>query len=509
MIEASKINSITGQTDFRSKHLAAAVALMTIAGLATLFWLLYDENGWRLGIQLKLLPWIGATAVVLLAPAAYQFYKGKFDLFHPLIYASWTYWFPSFVIGGLLIAADFISPYQLNLLADPESDLIWTYIYLMIGFASMTFGFYLPYGRLLGEYASRKLPVWDWTPRQTLLPAALFLGIGLYFFIVPFISSLVGLSLSEAARDPLSTLNVTLSFLTLEAGFLAAMCVFKTRGSKFERLLAFGMLGFLLISKTGLSSSRSTFISIVILMAMAYLYSGRKITATVSAIFGVLVVLSLIIGMIYGTTFRYVKVTEDQLSLDQQLEIVGQTIDTISAQDSDKVLKESLNNLGERIDGISTVAVVVGNYERLNQYEAGYGIKDNIYTDLWTSFIPRYFWENKPLIFDSRSYSDLYFNFSGNSYALTPTADLLRNFGPYGIPIGMLLVGLFLRVIYAMLIENQKITIGRATVYYLFLVSISYEGFYATIFVYGVRIVLLAIITLACANFLLIARKKT
>lgn len=507
MIESAKLNAVTPFINNRSRHLAVAFGVMIFAAILFLIWLTIDENVWQYYAQLHLLPWIGATAVVLLAPVIYQLYHKKLDIFHPLVHACWIYWFPSFVLGGLFISTDLISPYQLSLLGDPESDLVWTYIYIMLGFGSMSLGFYLPFGKWFGEYASRKLPAWDWQPQQALLPAIVFLIIGSYFFISPFFSGIFGFTLADAT-DPLSTISFTIAFLALEAGFLMGMYIFRSRDFKIEHILAYVVIGFLLVSRVSLSSSRGSILAIVILLAMAYTYSGRRISMTAGAIFGTLAVAALLVGMIYGTTFRNVKGTEAQTGFDKQIENVGATLDTITTQDTDKILAEGLTNLAERIDGISSVAVVVSNYERLKPYEAAYGIENNIYTDLWTSLIPRFLWANKPMIFDSRSYSDLYFDFNGNSYALTPVGDLLRNFGPIGVPVGMLLVGIFLRFVYAALIDNQKVTIGRATAYYLFLVSLSYEGFYGTIFIYGWRIFAIAFISFVFAEFFLIARKR-
>ncbi len=507
MTNATGLNAVNPLKNDRSRHLVAAFGLMVLTAVVFLLWLLVDENTWQFYIQLRLLPWIAATAVVILAPSVYLFYHKKIDVFHPLVHACWFYWFPSFVIGGLFIATDLISPYQLTLLGDPESDLVWTYIFVMSGFASMTLGFCLPLGRWAGEYLSRKLPAWDWQPQQVLLPAVVFLFIGSYFYISAFFSGTVGASVADTT-DSFSTLNFTFAFLSLEAGFLVAMYIFRSRAIRLEHLLASGVIGFLLVTRVSLSASRSSILSIVILLAMAYVYSGRRISKTTGAVFGTLGVLALIAGMIYGTTFRQVKGSEDRTGLEQQIEVVGQTMDTISTQDTEKVLNVALTNLAERIDGISSVAVVVANYERLKPYEAAYGLENNIYTDLWTSLIPRFFWANKPAIFDARAYSDLYFNFNGNSYALTPIGDLLRNFGPVGVPLGMLIVGIFLRFVYVALIENQTVTIGRATAYYLFLVSLSYEGFYGTIFIYGWRIFAIAFISFVLAEFFLIPRKR-
>ncbi len=72
----------------------------------------------------------------------------------------------------------------------------------------------------------------------------------------------------------------------------------------------------------------------------------------------------------------------------------------------------------------------------------------------------------------------------------------------------MIIAGMFLRFAYSALIENQTITIGRATAYYMFLVSLTYEGFYSSIIIYGWRIFALVFISFVFAEFLLIAKKR-
>lgn len=507
MLEAARLNPRTAPVNNQSIHLLAALIL--VFGTIALFflWLLIDENSWRININYRLLPWLGATAVVLVAPTIYLTYYKKLDVFHPLVHASWTYWFPSIVMGGLFIATNTINPYPMSLLGDPDSDLIWTCIYVMIGYAGMTLGFYLPIGRRAGAYAERKLPAWDWQPNQILLPAMAFFSVGLFFYVNSFLSGTIGLSLTDVA-DAFSAVYFTLSFLSLEAGFLVALYIFKSRRIKPEHVLAFGLILLLLISRMSLGGNRSSMYLIVIMLAIAFVYSGRRMKLTTGAVFGVLVVLAIFGGMIYGTAFRNQKETEDKVGLDQQIVMVSRTIDVISAQDTGKILQEGFLTLAERIDGISSLGVVVSNYERLKPYESSYGLENNIIKDLWISFIPRFLWSNKPNTSDPRAYSDLYFNFNGNSYAITPIGDLLRSYGPVGVPIGMLIFGILLRFVYAMLIENQKVTVGRSTAYFMFLVSFSYEGFYGTMIIYGGRILATAFITLFIADLLLINKNN-
>lgn len=507
MLEASKVNSAKTHGDSRNGFLFGAVGLVSAVFLTTFFLFFFDNRFWQSSADFYLLPWVIGTGIILLAPTAYLFYNHKFDLFHPLVHAAWAYWFPSFIVGGFLIAFGYIYPYQMTLLSDPNGDFKWTYIYISLGFLGMTAGFYLPWGKRIGVYLSRKLPAWDWQPRQVLLPAMVFLGVGLFFYVSAFISGVIGFSQINI-QDSFAALNYTLSLLTLEAGFLVAMFIFKAKRISVEHILAIGIIGIILVSRLGLGGNRSSMLVIVTLLAMAFVYSGRKIKFKHGMIFGIVGVLAVFGGMIYGTTFRHIKGSEERVGFDQQVAAIEQTVDAIATQDTGKVLNEAFVNLAERIDGVSSVAVVVSNYERLKPYEASHGIENNVVTELSTMFIPRFIWKDKPIIYDARSYSDLYFNFSGNSYALTPIADLLRNFGPFGVPIGMLIVGIFLRLVYAMLIENQAVTIGRATAYYMFIASLSYEGFYTTIFIYGWRVLLIVFVTFWLAEFFLIGKKR-
>jgi hypothetical protein len=507
MIETTKINFSEGKTDSRFAFLSAALILMIGVPAAAVLWFFSDEDFWRGASNMYLLPWIAATALVVLSPTAYLLYYNKFDLFHPLVHAAWAYWFPAFVIGGLVIASGFLYPYQMLLIADPETDFKWTYIYIILGFLGLIAGYSLPFGKRWGVYFSRKLPAWDWQPRQVLLPAVVFLGIGLFFYVSAFLSGVVGFSMIDVA-DAFASLNYMLSLLSLAAGFLVAMYVFKSKRITPLHLLAFLVIGIIVVSRLSLGGNRGTLLMIVCLLAMAFVYSGRKIKLMHGAFFGVVAILAVLGGMIYGTTFRNLKGAEERTGIDEQLKIVEQTYDALTTQKSGKVLNEAFYNLGERIDGVSSVAVVVSNYERLKPFESAHGIENNIITELWTMFIPRFLWANKPLIYDARAYSDLYFNFSGNSYAMTPISDLLRNFGPVGVPLGLMIVGFFLRFVYALLIEDQTVTIGRATAYYMFVAGLNYEGYYTMVILYGWRILLIVGVTFIITDFFLIRKKS-
>ncbi|MDQ3322314.1 MAG: hypothetical protein M3525_07780, partial [Acidobacteriota bacterium] len=235
------------------------------------------------------------------------------------------------------------------------------------------------------------------------------------------------------------------------------------------------------LTKSAFQGNRGSLIQVFILIAFAFVMSGRKIRFKEKIIAAFLISFALIVGMIYGTTFRNIKQTQERMEIGQYSEIILETFDKISDQDLVETLADGFGSLAERIESVSSLAVVVSNYEKLMPYEESYGIDNGIWKESITFFIPRVIWNDKPIATDPKKYADLYFNYSENSFTLTPMGDLLRNFGPVGVPLGMLFLGFVLRIIYAGLIENQNFSFWRATLFYMLISAVSYEGSYGLI----------------------------
>ena len=110
-------------------------------------------------------------------------------------------------------------------------------------------------------------------------------------------------------------------------------------------------------------------------------------------------------------------------------------------------------------------------------------------------------WPDKPVASDPRKYSELYFDFGDNSFTITPVGDLLRNFGVVGVPIGMFILGLFLRTIYRALIEGRRITTWSATLYFMLITAVSYESFYGSILPYLFKVGVTTVVGIVFVNF--------
>src|SRR5215203_6059597 len=156
----------------KRRNLLLPVALLW--GLAIVFIISYyviDASLNHSGTKYYLLPWTFLTGAVILAPSFYLFIKKRFDPFHPLVFAAWSYFFPAFFIGGLILAGGFSNPYFLTFIQNEEYDLPLTLVYVILGYGGLTVGFYLPFGKIIGELIGRRLPVLNWKPEHVIKPS--------------------------------------------------------------------------------------------------------------------------------------------------------------------------------------------------------------------------------------------------------------------------------------------------------------------------------------------------
>jgi hypothetical protein len=450
-----------------------------------------------------ILPWTALAAIVILTPAVYLTIKTKrFDITHPLVFAACTYYFHAFVLGGLILAANLSIPYFFHFIQNPQYHIPLALVYASLGYAALTLGFALPPVKKLGSAVAKRLPGWNWNPNEVLVPGVFFLLLGLVFNFMALTAGILGYQRLEVF-EAFDTLIFFLTYLGLAASFVLWLAIFRAPRIT---IIHVGVIILLLSSipfRALLAGNRGGLISNLIPIILAFWMSGRKIRLRHVTIFGVLGAIALIVGMAYGTTYRSVKGSSERVSVDQFFTTVDRTFDAMLTQDFNKNFDFALQNIYDRLEVTSSLAVVVSNYEKLQPYEKQYGLENNIWTYTWTAFIPRFVWPDKPLISDGSSYSDLYFDYGENSFAVTCIGDLLRNFGPLGVPLGMMVLGCLLRFMYASLVEDQPVSLWRSATYYILLSSISYEGFYGVILPSLIRVGFIMVLFLIAMNFII------
>ena len=482
------------------------IILWTVVILAFFIVFVANDKANEIFERPYLFPWVLLTGFVLSAPAAYLWFKDKFCLYHPLIFPACFYFLPSFFIGGLILTAGWNEPYFLSFVQDQETNLPLTMQIIIIGFAGLIAGFIIPYGGKIGQLISRKLPVLNWESDNLFIPCLILLFLGFVNNIIGFFAGVIGFQkLDEVGSyDGIIFLS---SLFFVQAGFLLWLALFRRNKVDFKAFLIAGILLSTSLIKAIFSGNRGGLLHVFLLILLSYIFAGKEIKFKQGLFIGIAMFMVVIAGMIYGTTFRQVKGTEARVEATEYVSNIGDTFGSIGSNDNAKVLQQGFSSLTERLEAVSSLAVVVSNYEQLKPYEESYGLDNNIYKDTVTFFIPRVIWKEKPAASDPRKYSELYFDFGENSFTVTPMGDLLRNFGVWGVPLGMLFLGFVIRILYSALMENQPFSYWRSVLFFMIVPGVSYEGFFGTIIPYMFKIGFVSLIGLLIIYFLINKRK--
>jgi hypothetical protein len=498
---AQKIQNITLYPEKRMNFLYPIIFFWGIVVLSILGFIWYEATFYDTRSR-YFLPYCFLTGIAVAVPNLYLIYKGKFNLFNPLVFAAWIYFFPAFFVGGLVLASGLSEPYYLAFVRDERNDLPLTLIYVILGYLGLAAGYFLPFGKNLGKKLGDYLPDWNWKPEQVILPGLLLLALGYFNTILAFIYGILGYQRVEETGVYDGLLFLT-TLWGIEASFLLWMVIFRTKKLNLTHYIIAGILLVSALTKSAFQGNRGSLIFFLILISCAFILSERKIFLRHKIYGAALLILALIVGMIYGTTFRSVRQSEEHVSMEVYAESIVETMGKVSEQDISATLGNGFSALAERIESVSPLAVVVSNYEILRPYEESYCLDNNIWKDSVTFFIPRIIWNDKPVASEARKYGDLYFNFGENSFVVTPMGDLLRNFGPVGVPIGMIILGFIIRLIYACLIENREFSFWRTTLFYMLITNLSYEGFYGSIVPYLIKVGFITVVGIIFLRFLI------
>src|SRR6266404_1408598 len=186
-------NLIQSASRFRPDHkLMSGVVLMGAATIAGLFFFTATSDVVDSYPYLFLLPWLVGLAIVLAIPLAILYYQGKFNFYNPIVFATLSYFFPAFVLGGISLASGLSNPYFLSFIQDPKYNLPLTVALTALGFSGLFLGYSLPIGKKIGAVIERRLPKYDYRPPSFLLPAGALLFLGIFNTLAAFGFGLLG-----------------------------------------------------------------------------------------------------------------------------------------------------------------------------------------------------------------------------------------------------------------------------------------------------------------------------
>lgn len=471
------------------KWLLIVAATLMIVSLAGLLVLIFGLESIAVRVERPyLIPWVLATGAAFVAPLIYLKKKGEFSIVHPIVFPVLIYFFPIFFLGGWSLVFGLSNFYYLSFVNNPEWDFPLAFFYVIVGFLGLFGGFLVPHGKRIGNYLGSWLPSWDFRPSEIVGTSLIFLFGGLYLTIIALELGQLGYQSGDTVIGDTGSLGVFLTLVVPTSTFLLWIAFFKIKEWGILRFTILAVEGLTALFTLLIAGSKSTLVLSVIIFTSAMVMVEGRIPARRWVILGTIAFFALFFGVVYGNSFRALKGNNDRISTERYLELAVDTVANMGDMDVTKAVEESFYQVAERLEIASSLAVVVSNYEALSTYEAGYGLDNNIWRYTWTALIPRFLWRDKPTIADNYSYNELYFGYGGFGLAITAMGDLLRNFGPIGVPIGMFVLGFLLRVLYASLVEGVNFSAWKATLYFIVLTQISYDSFYGQILPTTIRV---------------------
>jgi hypothetical protein len=468
--------------------LLTAFGLMAVGALALLVIFVGKDNSPIAIERPYLIPWVIATGVVVVIPCLILKSKNELNFTNPLVYAAMTYFFPMFFLGGWSLTFGLSNYYFINYVVDPEYTFPLTFIYIMLGFAGLSLGYFIPKAKTFGNFLSRKLPAWEFTPTEIVVACVFCLAAAFCINIIALEFGQIGYQAGDVEYGDTGSMASYLATLLPASSFLLWVAFFKFERWNVLHAVILGVQAVTAVFMLVIQGGRSSLLYFAVLGIGAFVIVKRKVEARHWAVFAVALFVCLLAGTFYGTKFRELKGHADRVSITEYGSLAAESLGKFGTSDPLQELSASGALLADRLEIVSAFAVVVSNYEALAPYEAAYGLDNSIWTYTWTAFIPRFIWKDKPIVADNYSYNELYFDHGGFGLSLTAMGDLLRNYGPIGVPLGMIVLGFGIRVFYSMLVEGVPFSIWKVTVYFIVITKVSYDGFYGEILPIVIRV---------------------
>ena len=299
---------------------------MAIAAVVTIFVVALGNEEFTGYPYLFLLPWIVGLGVVMAIPSIILYYQGKFSLADPIVFSTWSYLFPAFVIGGFFFSVGWSQPYFISFIQDAGYNLPLTVVLIALGYAGLAIGYFLPIGRKVGDWVQRFLPNANYESSKYIVPGIGLLILGVMNTILAFALGIFGYQKAEE----INTYDGLIYFTTLfwlEASFLLWSVLFQKKKFSFGNIVVIAFLVITAISKALFAGNRGSLLQVFLIIVLAYVLSGRQLGFKQSVVAGIALVVLLTIGMIYGTTFRSVKGGESQQGFDEYANNVSRTLD--------------------------------------------------------------------------------------------------------------------------------------------------------------------------------------
>ncbi len=328
----------------------------------------------------------------------------------------------------------------LDLRAIRPADIIYGQIAALAGLGVMLAGYCLPIGNLFR--GSFLVPQRDWTYRAALTVAALMIPVGWIIFF----ASAFGFLPARVGSGFIGTISNS-----TYVGLALLMLVYLRHGSR----AAWWMMVLLIppsMALNFLGGSKTALLSPPAVVAVAYIVVKRRI-----AIRWVMVAFAAVIIIYPIAEFQRRVILRDNTkgaayALRRPVEMISRITKFAGSYQFGDYLRQGVEATSRRSDGLGILSVILRECPGQVPFQGGWTLG---YIAL--SYVPRIVWADKPDMTTGQWVTD---HFAGgpdirSSTAPTWVGELYFNFGWPGIVIGMLLMGVFMRVLHELLFAKN------------------------------------------------------
>ena len=203
--------------------------------------------------------------------------------------------------------------------------------------------------------------------------------------------------------------------------------------------------------------------------------------------------LVLLFGVLVFTQYRDMRRSSfgtASTSAEETLALSGAALRQSARQSLDQQLSYIGASLIERFVALDMLSVTRRALDSLKSAEQAVENRQQHFQGIDCRFYPATSWADKPLVGEfglwfTRIYLDIPDSISSNGPTIF--GDLYRNFGFWGVPVGMFIVGVYLRILYGSLIQ-RGIHSPLAPLFYIFLYgTFNWEATYTPFVTNGLR----------------------
>ncbi|MGB8951802.1 MAG: hypothetical protein WCC06_03950 [Candidatus Aminicenantales bacterium] len=485
------------------------ISLVSLASLTAI--LLFNMYLISSSVDWLALTLIAGHLILIIVPLLEMHRRGIFDLFHPLMWASISYVIPYVIIKAIaLVLFDFQSGF-FQFLGSQQPFLNQALLYMLLGNTALWIGYYLP----IGKRASRRLPriKVEIHERRIFLWGLRFLLLGVAFTLYLSSTGQYGYGLSEVTK--FLGLLQTLAKLESIGLFMMFWAFTRIRTRPPSILLtAVIAIGIFLVVRM-LSGGRSSLYSVALLLIGAYMYAKYPHVRLRSMLPKLLLlILTIVLGFIFFTNYRALRTEyaalDNKVGIGEQMGLWRSVGSGLFGSDVNRSTGEWVEQIITRFDVLDSLALILARADELKPQEQAVGIDNNILKEMFWTWVPRFVYPDKPVISDLNLWINRLYRDSPSMSWMGQSAigDLYRNGRTVAVIFGMILLGIYLRVLKEWLVRGGKLSIAEALLYYFLLMEITLPTNYTPFLTGGMRTCFILVIPLAVIRALSGSRHK-